>query len=144
MLYGTDQPNNNFDYLFLDFLRVNTSSTGMFQVEHPLVCGCRKSVIFSISMHQNSMSEMKHKVTIEKNKPATRYANHSRRHDYCSQSFKPKPLMFLMSLYIYINIRRSTFIYNCGSLKVNFIKSFHHKEERALKKAQFTGVCQIT
>lgn len=30
MLYGTDQPNNNFDYLFLDFLRVNTSSTGMF------------------------------------------------------------------------------------------------------------------
>lgn len=51
MLYGTDQPNNNFDYLFLDFLRVNTSSTGMFCVEHPLVCGCRKSVIFSISMH---------------------------------------------------------------------------------------------
>lgn len=47
-------------------------------------------------------------------------------------------------VYIYINIRRSTFIYNCGSLKVNFIKSFHHKEERALKKAQFTGVCQIT
>lgn len=30
MLYGTGQPNNNFDYLFLDFLRVNTSSTGMF------------------------------------------------------------------------------------------------------------------
>ena len=61
------------------------------------------------------MSEIKHKVTIQRNTPAARYANYLRRHDFISQSFGSLTIdVSNDNICIYLAVLHA--IYNSGGL----------------------------